>query len=131
MISVNKTLIGGGGIDGAVDGAAGSIFLDEFQILNCCKTGECKVTLDYKLPAKYVFHTVKPREKNDYKLNECHKSCLLKVFNVKFFALFCGAIVIPAFDPMKAAKVALATLRLWLESNHSSNDHVIFLCFII
>ena len=63
VISVNKALIGGGGIDGAVHGAAGSIFLDEFQILNWCKTGECKVTLDYKLPAKYVFHTVKPREK--------------------------------------------------------------------
>ena len=62
--SVNKTLIGGGGIDGAIHEAAGPRLIDECQKLNGCETGECKVTSDYKLPAKYVFHTVRLRDKN-------------------------------------------------------------------
>ena len=128
--SVNKTLIGGGGINGVIHEAAGSGLLDECQRLNGYKTGECKVFLGYKLPAKYVFHTVRLRDKNNYKLNDFYKSCLQKVpaYNVKSIAFYCGAIEIAGFDPRKAAKMALATVRLWLES-HSSIDHVIFCTF--
>ena len=54
MKLVNKTLIGGEGIDGAIHEAAGPELVDECQTLNVCETGDCKVTLGYKLPAKYV-----------------------------------------------------------------------------
>ena len=128
MNSVNKTLTVGGGIDGAIHEAAGPGLVDECQKLNVCETGECKVTLGHKLPAKYVFHTVSLRDKNDHKLNVFYKSYLEKVlaYKVKSIAFCCGTIGIPGFDPREAAKMALATVRLWLESNHSSIDHVIF-----
>ena len=80
MNSSDKTLIGGGSIDGAIHKAAGPGFLDQYQKLNSYKTGGYGVTLGCKLPAKYVFHTVRPRDKNDYKLNDCYKSCLSKVY---------------------------------------------------
>ena len=83
--SVNKLLIGGGGIDVASLEGAGPGFVDECQKLNVCQTGEYNVTLGYKLPAKYMFHTVKHRDKNDFELNSFYKSCLQKViaYNVK------------------------------------------------
>ena len=65
MNSVNKTLTGGGGIDGANRNPAGPGLIDECQELNGCGTGECKVTLSYKLPAEYVFHAVRLRDKSD------------------------------------------------------------------
>ena len=68
--SVNKTLIGGGGIGGAIHEASGPGLWDECQKLNDSETGECKVTLGYKFPAKYVFHTVKLGDKNDDELND-------------------------------------------------------------
>ena len=63
--SVNKTLTVVGAIDGAIHEAAGPGLVDECQKLNVCETGECKVTLGHKLPAKYVFHTVRLRDKNE------------------------------------------------------------------
>ena len=126
--SVNKTLIGGGHVNGAIHKAAQPGLTDGCQKLNGCETAECKVTLGYKLPAKYVFHTLNLRDKNGYELNDFYKSCLLKVlaYNAKSIAFCCGPIDIPGFHPREAAKIALATVRLWLESNHSSIDHVIF-----
>ena len=127
--SVNKALTVVGAIDGTIREAAAPGLVDECQKLNVCETGECKVTLGHKLPAKYVFHTVRLRDKNEYKLNDFYKSCLEKVlaYNVKSIAFCCGAIGIPGFDPSEAAEMALATIRLWLESNHFSID-CYFLC---
>ena len=88
--SVNKTLTVGGGIDGAIHEAAGPGLVDERQKFNVCETGQCKVTLGHKLPAKCVFHTVRLRDKNYYKLNDFYNSCLEKVlaYNVMSIA-FC------------------------------------------
>ena len=74
-----------------------------------------------------MFHTVRLRDKNDYKLNDFYKTCLQKVvgYNVKSIAFCYGAISVSGFDPREAAKMALATVRFWLESNHSSIDCVI------
>ena len=112
--SVNKILIGEGNIDGAIYEAAGPGLIGECQKLNGCETGECKVALCYKLPAKYVFHTVRLRYINGYKLNDFYKSCLQKVlaYIVTSIAFCCGAIEIPGFDPREAAKMALATVRI-------------------
>ena len=127
--SVNKTLTVVGGIDGAIHEVAGPGLVDGGQKLNVCETGEWKVTLGYKLPAKYLFHTVRLRVKNEYKLDDFYKIFLEKVlaYNVKS-AFCCGTIGIPWFDPREAAKMALATIKLLLESSHSSIDCVIFLC---
>ena len=74
-----------------------------------------------------MFHSARPRDKNDHNLNCCCKSCLQVLdYNVKSVAFCCGAIDIPGFDPRNGAKVALATVRIWLESNDVSINHVIF-----
>ena len=78
MNSGNKTLIGGGDIDGATNEAAGPGLLDEYQKLDGCKTGERKVTLGNKLPA--MFHPVKVGGKNDYILIDFYKSCYKRFF---------------------------------------------------
>ena len=74
-----------------------------------------------------MFHTVRPRNKNDIKLKNCYKSCLQNVltYGVKSIAFSCVATGICGFDQRKVAEIALATDRLWLESNHSSVDRVI------
>ena len=126
--ATSETLISEGGIDGAIHEAAGPGLLHEYQKLNAYETGDCKVTSGYKLPANYVFHTVRPRNENDIKLKDCYKSCLQNVhtYDVKTIAFCCVATSICGFDERKAAEIALATVRHWLESKHSSVDQVIF-----
>ena len=71
---------------------------------------------------------MRPRDKNDNKLRNCYKSCLQKApaYNVKSIALCCVATGIHGFDQKKGSEMALANERLWLESNYSFIDHVIF-----
>ena len=109
-----NSVIGGGGIDGAIHKAAGPGSVSECQKLNACETGECKVTLGHKLPAKYLFHIVRLVDTNEHKLSHVYKSCLQKVlaYNEKSIAFCCGAIGILRFDPREAAKMALASVSL-------------------
>ena len=126
--STNETLVGGEGISGAIHEAAGPELLDECWKLSGCETGQCKVTVGLLVSASYVFHTMWTRNKGDNKQRDCYKSCLQKAlaYVTKCVAFRCVATHVHGFHQKKAAEIALATIRHWLESNHYAVDCVVF-----
>ena len=116
--AANELLLGGGGVDGAIHRAAGKELLEECKTLNGCLPGDAKVTKAYKLPAKYIIHTVGPRyymldkQTAAEKLSGCyHKSIDLAVElqaeSIAFPAISCGVF---AFPPADAVKIAVKTI---------------------
>src|SRR5438105_451757 len=115
--AANETLLGGGGVDGAIHRAAGPELLDECRGLDGCATGEAKITKGYKLPAKYVIHTVGPvwhggKHKEDDLLASCYRSSLAlaaqhSIRTIAFPAISTGAYRFPI---ERAARIALAEI---------------------
>lgn len=133
--AANKTLLGGGGVDGAIHRAAGPQLLEECRTLGGCETGEAKITRGYRLPARHVIHTVGPvwhggKSGEDDLLASCYRNSLsLAVENglatVAFPSISTGAY---GFPIRRAAPIALRTVKEVLEANPSLRV-VYFVCF--
>ena len=132
--AANNSLLGGGGVDGAIHRAAGKELLEECRLLNGCATGDAKVTKGYNLPAKFVIHTVGPiwsgREDDALLLQSCYRKSLdLAVEkNVKSIAFPNISTGIYRFPKSDAADIAIETVHQFLNQNNFI-EKVIFVVF--
>lgn len=133
--AANKSLLGGGGVDGAIHRAAGPELLAECRTLHGCNTGEAKITKGYKLLAKYVIHTVGPiysgKEKDASDLRNCYWNSLElaaknDVHSIAFPAISTGVYGYPVLE---ATIIAINMVRDWLKENSSYDLKVVFVCF--
>jgi O-acetyl-ADP-ribose deacetylase len=132
--AANRSLLGGGGVDGAIHRAAGRKLLEECRALHGCATGAAKITGGHDLPARYVIHTVGPvwkggNDKEAELLSSCYSECLRiaadKGFTtIAFPAISCG---VYGFPLAAAARIAVNTVYSSLERNTTLK--VIFACF--
>ena len=130
--AANTTLLGGGGVDGAIHRTAGPELLEECRSLGGCRPGEAKITRGYRLPARFIIHTVGPfwngRKRGEAEvLANCYRNSLgVAVKNgvktIAFPAISCGAYRYPIAE---AAKIAVATTQEFLQA-HSEMEKVIF-----
>lgn len=133
--AANSRLAGGGGVDGAIHRAAGPELLKECLALNGCPTGSAKITKGYRLPARYVIHTVGPvwhggKQHEAELLASCYRESLKlavenKVRMLAFPAISCG---VYRFPIAQAAQIAVSETCAFLADNRSI-DKVIFACF--
>lgn len=133
--AANSSLLGGGGVDGAIHRVAGSGLLEECRWLNGCKTGDAKITKGYNLPANWVIHTVGPiwqdgNHGEDNLLASCYRRCLelaeqYKIRTIAFPAISTG---VYQFPPNRAARIAVTEVKTFLESC-TLVEQVIFVCF--
>ena len=133
--AANKTLLSGGGVDGAIHNAAGRELWNECFTLGGCETGEAKITKGYKLPAKHVIHTVGPvytgKEENAEMLELCYRNSLGLAMENDLHSIACPAISAGAYGyPAKdAATIALRTIRAWQEEHPSYDLRVTVVCY--
>jgi O-acetyl-ADP-ribose deacetylase (regulator of RNase III) len=133
--AANNSLLGGGGVDGAIHRAAGPQLLEECRKLKGCATGEAKITKGCNLPARWVIHTVGPvwregRQGEDRLLAACYRNSLqlalqLEIHSIAFPSISTGAYRFP-LD--RASQIALAEIKGFL-ANNAYPEQVFIVCF--
>ncbi len=134
--AANKFLLGGGGVDGAIHAAAGTLLLEECRALGGCETGQAKITKSYNLPAKYVIHTVGPiygqlKGQAAKFLADCYQNSLKLakeklLRTVAFPAISTG---VYGFPKKEAAKIAINTVKKFIEDNPEVFQEIVFVLF--
>ncbi|CAO3613510.1 unnamed protein product [Mucor fragilis] len=133
--AANNSLLGGGGVDGAIHSAAGKELLKECRILGGCPDGEAKITKGYNLPAKHVIHTVGPQSEKPAILANCYRNSLQTLADnqLRSIAFPCIATGVYGYDNERAADVALTTVRGFLQDQLAKGqdkiDQIIFVLF--
>ncbi len=133
--AANKSLLGGGGVDGAIHRAAGPGLLDECRTLHGCNTGQAKITKGYNLKARYVIHTVGPiysgSQQDSINLANCYKNSLelAKENNVHSIAFPGISTGVYGYPIEEAVPISVQAVRNWIEKNPDYEIKVIFVCF--
>ena len=134
--AANSSLLGGGGVDGAIHNAAGSGLLEACRTIGGCPTGEARLTKGYNLPSRFVIHTVGPVYNTDNKgncrllLTSCYQNSLSlavenKISSIAFPAISCGVYGYPVEE---ACSIAVNT-ACGVLANHNSVKRLIFILF--
>lgn len=133
--AANRSLLGGGGVDGAIHRAAGPELLEECRTLHGCETGEAKITKGYRLPAGHVIHTVGPiysgKRSDADRLYECYFNSLeLAAANHLHSIAFPGISTgVYGYPKDEAAVVALTAISDWFEQHEDYGMRVVIVCF--
>jgi O-acetyl-ADP-ribose deacetylase (regulator of RNase III) len=133
--AANRSLLGGGGVDGAIHRAAGPQLLDACRKLNGCPVGQAKMTPAFDLPMHWIIHTVGPvwqggQHNEAHQLASCYQACLTlaEQHDIHQLAFPCISTGVYGYPVQQAAEIAVYTVAQWLQDTHHDVE-VIFCCF--